>query len=92
LLNIGSGETYSVNELAAMLGASGSAIRHAQSRPNEIPTFCADTRLLQATLGRPIERTGFADGLCLCLQAASQQENADRGDAANGDYTEPRYA
>lgn len=84
IINIGSGETYSVNELAAMIIEKNGegVIRHKPERPNEIQSFCADTTLLETVLGHTMMRTSFSDGIQRCIDETRLEAVADDINAA----------
>lgn len=64
ILNLGSGGTYSVNELCRLLGGS---VEHIPKRPGEPDCTFADTSKVQRLLGWKA-RTSFEDGVRIMLE------------------------
>ncbi len=86
VVNIGSGVSLSINELAARVAKAvgGVRIAHGRARPNEITDFVADTRLLRSVLPHWRPETGIDAGLHRCiawqraLNASLPPASADR--------------
>lgn len=69
VVNIGSGVSVSINELAARVSNAIGGVRivHGRARPNEITDFVADTRLLRSVLPNWRPATGIDAGLHRCI-------------------------
>jgi UDP-glucose 4-epimerase len=72
VLNVGSGDTYSVNRLVELLG--GEAI-HIPKRPGEPDCTFANTQKIEGLLGWRA-RVGFADGVGIMLSSIDDWRDA----------------
>lgn len=77
VLNLGSGGTYSINELCALLGGP---VEHIPKRPGEPDCTFADTTKVKALLGWSA-RTPFADGVRIMLENIDDWRDAPLWDA-----------
>lgn len=69
VVNIGSGASISINELATRVAKAVGGVRilHGRARPNEIAEFVADTRLLHSVLPAWRPATSIDAGLRRCI-------------------------
>ena len=79
ILNLGSGGTYSVNELCRLLGGP---IQHIPKRPGEPDCTFADTTKVKRLLGWSAQ-TSFEDGVKLMLEHIDDWRDAPLWDAAS---------
>lgn len=73
VLNVGSGGTYSVNELVKLLGVKD--VVHIPKRPGEPDVTFADTRKIEKLLGWKA-KVKFADGVAVMRQEMSRWKDA----------------
>lgn len=77
IINLGSGGTYSVNELCRLLGG---AIQHIPKRPGEPDCTFADTRKAERLLGWSAQ-TSFEEGVRVMLERINDWRDAPLWDA-----------